>query len=95
MGEKFRQNFRMDWQEKQLNKILRHTGDHRNNTTSGIRDLSCRTCYPVYETTNEQFRNFWEWYQEITSATQFSGNAVTTFENLMLKIYWKGEKLLR
>src|SRR5436190_3569818 len=73
----------MDWHEKQLNKVLRHAGDHRNNTTSGIRDLSCRTCYPVYETANEQFRNFWEWYQGITSARQFSGNAVTTFENLM------------
>src|SRR5436190_5209334 len=73
----------MDWHEKQINQILRHAGDHRNNITSGIRDLSCRICYPVHETTNEQFKNFWEWYQGITSAERFSGNAVKTFENLM------------
>ena len=73
----------MDWHEKQINQILRHAGDHRNNVTSGIRDLSCRICYPAHETTNEQFRNFWGWYQGITTAERFSGNAERTFENLM------------
>jgi hypothetical protein len=74
----------MDWYENQVKQILKHENDHRNNITSGIKDLSCRICYPVnVERVNERFEKFWEWYQEITSAERFSGNAESVFEDLM------------
>src|SRR5256885_9798904 len=55
--------------------------EHRNNITLRTKDLSCRICYPINkETTDEKFRNFWEWYQGITSAERFSANAESVFE---------------
>ena len=66
----------MNWHENQVNQSLRHANEHRNNMTPRTRDLSCRICYPVNEgTTDEKFKNFWEWYQGITSAERFSANA--------------------
>src|SRR5436190_2833131 len=76
----------MDWHEYQVNQSLRHANEHRNNNTLRTRDLSCRICYPVNEeTTDEKFKNFWEWYQGITSAERFSANAESVFEELMGK----------
>ena len=76
----------MDWHEKQINQSLRHANEHRNNVTLRTKDLSCRICYPINEeTTDEKFRNFWEWYQGITSAERFSANAESVFEELMEK----------
>src|SRR5436305_3166898 len=76
----------MDWHEYQVNQSLRHANEHRNNNTLRTRDLSCRICYPVNEeTTDEKFRNFWGWYQGITSAERFSANAESVFEELMGK----------
>ena len=79
-------NLKMDWHEKQINQSLRHANEHRNNVTLRTKDLSCRICYPINEeTTDEKFRNFWEWYQGITSAERFSANAESVFEELMGK----------
>src|SRR5437762_10766211 len=76
----------MDWHEKQINQSLRHANEHRNNVTLRTKDLSCRICYPINEeTTDEKFRNFWKWYQGITSAERFSANAESVFEELMGK----------
>src|SRR5436305_8028824 len=76
----------MNWHENQVNQSLRHANEHRNNMTPRTRDLSCRICYPVNEeTTDEKFKNFWEWYQGITSAERFSANAESIFEELMGK----------
>ena len=76
----------MNWHENQVNQSLRHANEHRNNRTPRTRDLSCRICYPVNEeTTDEKFKNFWEWYQGITSAERFSANAENVFEELMGK----------
>src|SRR5436190_7197565 len=76
----------MNWHENQVNQSLRHANEHRNNMTLKTRDLSCRICYPVNEeTTDEKFKNFWEWYQGITSAERFSANAESIFEELMGK----------
>src|SRR2546421_4599032 len=73
----------MNWQ---VNQSLRHANEHRNNNTPRTKDLSCRICYPVNEeTTDEKFRNFWEWYQGITSAERFLENAKNVFEELMGK----------
>src|SRR2546430_856044 len=76
----------MNWHENQVNQSLRHANEHRNNNTLRTKDLSCRICYPVNEKiTEKKFRNFWEWYQGITSAERFSGNAVNLFKELMGK----------
>src|SRR2546421_290384 len=76
----------MNWHENQVNQSLRHANEHRNNMTPRTRDLSCRICYPVNEgTTDEKFKNFWGWYQGITSAERFSANAESVFEELMGK----------
>ena len=76
----------MNWHENQVNQSLRHANEHRNNMTPRTRDLSCRICYPVNEgTTDENFKNFWGWYQGITSAERFSANAESVFEELMGK----------
>src|SRR5947207_14363699 len=76
----------MNWHENQVNQSLRHANEHRNNVTPRTRDLSCRICYSVNEeTTDEKFRNFWGWYQGITSVERFSANAESVFEELMGK----------
>src|SRR5436190_9303781 len=76
----------MDWHEKQINQSLRHANEHRNNVILRTKDLSCRICYPVNEeTTDEKFKNFWEWYQGITSAERYSANAESVFGELMGK----------
>src|SRR5437762_7796096 len=76
----------MNWHENQVNQSLRHAYEHRNNNTPRTKDLSCRICYPVNEeTTDEKFKNFWKWYQGITSAERFSANAESVFKELMEK----------
>ena len=79
----FSQILRMDWHQNQTNQILRHAGDHRNHTRSGINDLSCKYCYPEEEITDERFQIFWDWYQEETSVQEFSEKTEEIFEKLM------------
>ena len=81
---KFYKNLRMDWHQKQTDQILRHAGDHRNNTRSGTHDLSCKVCYTKEEEiTDERFQSFWNWYQDITSVQEFSGKTKEIFGEIM------------
>src|SRR5215204_1622920 len=81
---KYLENFRMDWHQKQIDQILKHAGDHRNDTRSGAHDLSCRICYPNKEgTTDGRFQLFWDWYQGVTSVQGYSGKTQEIFGEIM------------
>src|SRR6266536_3501259 len=46
-------------------------------------DTSCTICYTPRRKTAEKFRQFWEWYQDIVPAIEYSGATEQYFDRLI------------
>jgi dUTP pyrophosphatase len=69
--------------------IQRHHQAHLDNprplrgTFQGIEDISCNICSPITRDGGQQFYRFWNWYQQQSSAYQYTQITVRTFERLI------------
>ena len=72
------------WYEDLQQIVKDHKVIHNLKTESSVRDLSCKKCYSINKKmeNNEDFMTFWNWYKEITTATEFSGETYKTFKKL-------------
>ncbi len=46
-------------------------------------DTSCTICYIPRRKITEKFRQFWEWYQDIVPAVEYSGATEQYFDRLI------------
>src|SRR6266496_5328520 len=46
-------------------------------------DTSCTICYTPRRKTTEKFKQFWEWYQDIVLAVEYSGATEQYFDRLI------------
>src|SRR6266542_6729730 len=52
-------------------------------------DTSCTVCYTQRRKSTEKFDQFWEWYQDIVPAVEYSGATEQFFDRLIIE---KNEK---
>src|SRR6266496_4148972 len=65
--------------KKRTHKFETHEKQWREYTI----DTSCTICYTPRRKTTEKFRQFWEWYQDIVPAVEYSGATEQYFDRLI------------
>ncbi len=71
-----------NWETK---RITHQYEVHEKQWREYIIDTSCTICYTPRRKTTEKFKQFWEWYQDIVPAVEYSGATEQYFDRLIIE----------
>ncbi len=82
-SSKFLNFFMNEFENWEIKRRTHQYEAHEKQWREYIVDTSCTICYAPRRKTTEKFKQFWEWYQDIIPAVEYSGATEQYFDRLI------------
>src|SRR6266496_3013530 len=82
-SSKFLNFFMNEFENWEIKRRTHQYEAHKKQWREHTIDTSCTICYAPRRKTTEKFKQFWEWYQDIIPAVEYSGATEQNFDRLI------------